>query len=100
MDDGEYEAVEIEDSEENDVTIVNIQKVTREEVYGRVKDFHKEPIKPVIADPIFKNPNSFESLMEIFRIIIQKNTKRKWLVLISDGVPFILGWKVILWSYI
>ena len=96
----EYRFVEVEDSEERDVTVIKQQKVTREQVYGRVKEFHKAPIKPVIADPIFKNPNSFESLIEIFRIIVEKNIKRKWLVLISDGVPFVLGWKVILWSYI
>ena len=73
----EYRFVEVEDSEERDVTVIKQQKVTREQVYGRVKEFHKVPIKPVIADPIFKNPNSFESLIEIFRIIVEKNIKRK-----------------------
>ena len=96
----QYRFEEVADSAVNDVVIIKEEKVTREEIYGRVPEFHKAPLKPVIADPIFKNPCSFESLIEIFRVVVEKNKKRKWLVLISDGVPFVLGWKVILWSYI
>ena len=72
----QYRFEEVADSAVNDVVIIKEEKVTREEIYGRVPEFHKAPLKPVIADPIFKNPCSFESLIEIFRVVVEKNKKR------------------------
>ena len=77
-----------------------IVKLSREEYYGRVPHNHRPPITPLIADPIFRNPNSFESMIEIFREILKKNVMRKWVAIVMDGVPYVLGLKVIAWSMI
>ena len=52
--DEEYRFVEVADSEANDAVVIKQEKVTREEIYGRVPEFHKASIKPVTADPILK----------------------------------------------
>ena len=71
---------------------VNKEKtVTRDEYYGRVPEMHFPPVKVIMKDPIYQNPNSFESLIDIFRTIVAKNTKRDWIIIYSDGVPFLLG---------
>ena len=82
---------------EKDATIM---KLSRQEYYGRIPHNHRPPISPIIADPIFKNPNSFESMIEIFRHIQKKNPTRKWVAVVMDGVPYVLGLKVIAWSMI
>ena len=75
-----------------------IMKLSREEYYGRIPHNHRPPIAPLIADPIFRNPNSFDSMIEIFRDILKKNVMRKWVAIVMDGVPYVLGLKVIAWS--
>ena len=69
----------------------NSNKVSRDEYYGRVPEHHLPPVKVLMKDPIFENPNSFESIIEIFRTIIKKNKHREWIIIYSDGVPFLLG---------
>ena len=64
---------------------------SRDHYYGRVPQHHLPPVKIVMKDPIFENPNSFESLIEIFRSIQEKNKCREWIIIYSDGVPFLLG---------
>ena len=82
---------------EKDATII---KLTRQEYYGRIPHSHRPPIAPIIADPILRNPNSFESMIEIFREIQKKNPLRKWVAIVMDGVPYVLGLKVIAWNKI
>ena len=67
------------------------KSVTRDEYYGRVPEMHFPPVKVIMKDPIYQNPNSFESLIDIFRTIVAKNKKREWIIIYSDGVPFLLG---------
>ena len=71
------------------------QKIKRNEYYGRIPHHHLPPVKPKLLDPIFCNPNSFESITKILREIISKNTCRKWIALYTDGVPYLLIYKVI-----
>ena len=82
---------------EKDATII---KISRTEYYGRIPHNHRPPITPSIADPIYRNPNSFDSMIEIFREIQKKNELRKWFAIVMDGVPYVLGLKVIAWSMI
>ena len=82
---------------EKDATII---KMSRQEYYGRIPHSHRTPITPIIADPIYRNPNSFESMIEIFREMKKKNPLRKWFAVVMDGVPYVLGLKVIAWSMI
>ena len=65
--------------------------MTRLKYYGRIPHNHRSPIAPNIADPIYRNPNSFESMIEIFREIQWKNKLRKWIAIVMDGVPYVLG---------
>ena len=85
------------DCKEKDATII---KISRTQYYGRIPHNHRPPIAPVIADPIYRNPNSFDSMIEIFREIQKKNVMRKWFAVVMDGVPYVLGLKVIAWSFI
>ena len=85
------------DWKEKDATII---KLSRTQYYGRIPHNHRPPIAPVIADPIYRNPNSFDSMIEIFRDIQKKNVLRKWFAVVMDGVPYVLGLKVIAWSMI
>ena len=73
-----------------------IMKLSREEYYGRIPHNHRPPIAPLIADPIFRNLNSFDSMINI----LKKNVMRKWVAIVMDGVPYVLGLKVIAWSMI
>ena len=66
---------------------------SRDHYYGRVPQHHFPPVKIVMKDPIFENPNSFESIIQIFRAIQEKNKCREWIIIYSDGVPFLLGEK-------
>ena len=79
---------------ENDDKTASIIKMSRQVYYGRIPHNHRPPISPRIADPIYRNPNSFESMIEIFREIRFKNRNRKWVAIVMDGVPYVLGLKV------
>ena len=84
---------------ENDNKTATIIKMSRQVYYGRIPHNHRPPISPRIADPIYRNPNSFDSMIEIFREIQFKNKKRKWVAIVMDGVPYVLGLKVIPFLY-
>ena len=46
-----------------------IMKLSREEYYGRIPHNHRPPIAPLIADHIFRNSNSFDSMIGIRDIL-------------------------------
>ena len=72
-----------------DETVPN--DISRDSYYGRVPHHHMPPVKIIMKDPIYVNPNSFESIIHIFRKMLEKNKCRKWIIIYSDGVPFLLG---------
>ena len=74
--------------------------ISRDTYYGRVPHHHMPPVKFVMKDPIYVNPNSFESIIHIFRKMLEKNTCRKWIIIYSDGVPFLLGKFIFCWPQI
>ena len=77
------ETVKLEETVKSDIS--------RESYYGRVPNHHLPPVKVIMKDPIYVNPNSFESIAKIFRTMLEKNKCRKWIIIYSDGVPFLLG---------
>jgi hypothetical protein len=56
-----------------------------------------------VLEPIFLNPNSYDTLAKIFRIIGKKsgiqqycpNGERAWLAVVCDGSPFIIGIRLV-----
>ncbi|KAJ8017459.1 hypothetical protein HOLleu_45119 [Holothuria leucospilota] len=65
-----------------------------------------EPIKVTPRDPVFVNPNSFETVKEVFLEIgkdfkvakytnSSEESKREWLLVVCDGVPYTIGQKVV-----
>ena len=77
------ETVKLDETVKNDTS--------RDSYYGRIPDHHMPPVKVIMKDPIYVNPNSFESISHIFRTMLEKNKCRKWIIIYSDGVPFLLG---------
>ena len=87
-------------SDKTEETVTKPETLSREQYYGRIPENHLMPVKVLMKDPIYLNPNSFENIIKIFRTMLGKNKNRKWIIIYSDGVPFLLGEKVILWSFV
>ena len=77
----------------------NIMVTSRVNCEG-VESFHLEPAVTKLLDPVLLNPNSFENLIKIFREILKRYSDREWIPLVTDGVPHVLGMKVLAESYI
>ena len=92
--------VEITDEDMDiDVDISKLKVTTRKNCEG-VETFHLEPAIMQLLDPVLLNPNSFANLTQIFREILRMYADRQWIPLVTDGVPHVLGLKIVSESYI
>ena len=77
-------------------------------MYDHITSNHpEEPIKITARDPVFANPNSFASVIKVLQAIgkdLQINkyspsSKRKWAVIVCDGLPFSLCTRILKETY-
>ncbi|ELU16127.1 hypothetical protein CAPTEDRAFT_213059, partial [Capitella teleta] len=75
--------------------------------YGHLDDLHAEaPSDYSIGKPLFIKPCSREAVAEVFRDIgrqaglVRFGGSREWLVIVCDGLPFVLGIQVIHHTFI
>ena len=86
-----------------EVTNEGAGKVDREERYPHIQSRHPdEPVTVTVADPVFCNPNSFDSLITVLRKIGKDagihrygGDKRFWTVVCCDGLPYHLCMKLV-----
>ena len=89
--------IQFETKEDDSVDITTTYGVETSERYDHVNSNHLGKKELVITDPVFCNPNSFESVALVLRQIGIENgitryggSRRHWTFICCDGIPYLI----------